>query len=128
MPDSGGVMLSARIVAPRAMRRAVVQETPCARMRKMSLPAKRVPLSCETLRMDGHDLKAAPAGAAARARSAAVRKARASVLMGSAPIPARCRVKPAPSAHEQRDDLPRPEVDEHRVAVDLGRAEVVLEE
>src|SRR3954447_21904209 len=121
MPDSGGVIPSARIVAPRAMRRAVVQETPCARMRKMSLPAKRVPLSCETLRIDGHDLKAAPAGAAATARRGAVRKARASVLMSSAPIPARCRVKPAASRHQQRDDLPRAEVDEHRVAVHVRR-------
>src|SRR3954453_3253935 len=113
MPDSGGVIPSARIVAPRAMRRAVAQEMPCARMRKMSLPAKRVPSSCETLRIDGHDLKAGSAGAAATDRSAAVRKARASGLIGSAPIPARCRVKPAASRHEQRDDLHGPEVDEH---------------
>src|SRR3954467_12904395 len=128
MPDSGGVIPSARIVAPRAMQRAIVQETPCARMRKMSLPAKRVPPSCETLRIDGHALKAASAGAAATDRSAAVRKARARGLTDSAPIPARCRVKPAASRHQQRDDLPRPEVDEHRVAVHLRRAEVVLEQ
>src|SRR3954469_17367930 len=126
MPDSGGVIPSARIVAPRAMRRAIVQETPCARMRKMSLPAKRVPSSCETLRIDAHDFTAASAGAAAMAKRAAAGKARASVLRGSAPIPGRRGAKPGASGHEHGDDLPRADVDDDRVAVDLPGAEGVL--
>src|SRR3954468_13163739 len=127
MPDGGGVMPSARRVAPRAMRRGGVDDTPCARTRKMSLPAKRVPSSCETLRIDAHDFTAASAGAAAMAKSAAAAKARASVLMGSAPIPGRRGAKPGASGHEHGDDLPRADVDDDRVAVDLHGAEVVLE-
>jgi hypothetical protein len=34
MPVTGGVIASARTVAPRATLRAVAQETPCARMLK----------------------------------------------------------------------------------------------
>src|SRR4051794_37502641 len=127
MPVAGGVIASARTVAARATLRAVGHETPCARMRKMSLPAKRVPSSCDTFGMERHDLKAASAGAAAIARTAAARKARASVLIASADTPCRGGETGA-SRDEQRDDLPGAEVDDDRVAVDVRRAEIVLEQ